>query len=140
VLGPVLASAAFGFLKGFLVRGGPRDFDARMDFFGPVKEELVYRGAPLWALPGLPFGTTAVAFAADHVMSDNRNSPMTTREMVARFGDVLLGGCLYESAFRESGIFGAVASHMAHNMACGWGSRARGPLPCGEVAPPPVQT
>jgi membrane protease YdiL (CAAX protease family) len=130
VLGPVLVSAAFGFLKGFLVRGEPRGFDARMDFFGPVKEELVYRGAPLWALPGLPFGTTAVAFAVDHVMSDNRNSPMTTREMVARFGDVLLGGVLYETAARNSGIAMAIASHCAHNFSVSVGSRMRGPKLC----------
>jgi len=125
VLASLLASVAFGFAKGFMSKGEPRPFNAQMDFMGPIKEELIYRGAPLWAAPGLPFGATAVTFAVDHIIHDYRQQPMPLREVVARFGDVLLGGLLYERSMRTSGIAGAIASHVGHNLACAFGSRAR---------------
>lgn len=128
MLGAFLASAAFGFVKGWSTPGaspGDDRFRAEQDFYGPVREELIYRAAPLWAFPNLPFGTTAVTFAAEHIISDSRHGPMGARDVVARFGDVMLGGILYESAMRSSGVLGAIAAHIAHNVAVGFGARAR---------------
>jgi len=126
MLGPVLASLAFGFIKG-LTNPNERQVNLEMDFFGPAKEEIVYRGLPFMAFGthAVPFGGTAAAFAVDHILSDSRHTPMTGMEAFARFGDVLLGGFLYETAARQSGILGAIASHCAHNFACGMGSRVR---------------
>lgn len=126
---PMLASLALGFFKG-LTDEKESQFHPEMDFIGPVKEELVYRGLPLWAKPNLPFGTTAAIFAVDHIFSDYGRSvqegvPMSRLEIVARFGDVLLGGMLYEQSFRSFGILGAIASHVGHNVACGLGSKVR---------------
>lgn len=125
MFGPLLGSIAFGLLKGLTSKGDSGGPSIEMDFMGPVREELIYRGAPLWAAPGLPYGLTAVAFATDHIVADNKQHPMTTGQAVARFGDVLLGGMLYESAMRSSGILGAIASHVAHNAAVGAGERFR---------------
>ncbi len=126
MLGSFLASAAFGLVKGLTAApGAARGFSAEQDFIGPVQEEFLYRGVPLWAVPGLPFGTTAVTFAVDHVLSDSRKGPMTTKELVGRFGDVLLGGLLYEKSFRSAGLLGAIASHSAHNLFVGVGSHIR---------------
>lgn len=121
---PVIASVAYGFIKG-LSSSGRDTFNAEQDLYGPVKEELVYRGAPLWAAPNLPFGSTAVAFAADHVASELKGHTLEASAVAARFGDVLLGGLLYETAFRRFGIVGAAAAHVAHNMAISWGTKAR---------------
>lgn len=124
---PVLASIAFGFIKG-LTQSGREKFHAEQDLYGPVKEEFLYRGAPLWAAPNLPYGSTAVSFAADHVFSEVRQqgaAPLDAREVAGRFGDVLLGGLLYETAFRQFGIVGAAAAHVAHNVAVSWGTKAR---------------
>lgn len=126
--GPFLASVAFGFLKGYVSQNtAVHGFDSRTHFIGPVKEELLYRGVPLWAVPGLPYGATAVTFAVDHCISDYRQAPMSATSLAARFGDVLFGGLAYELAARRSGILGAIASHMAHNFATSLGVRARGP-------------
>ncbi len=128
--GPYLAAVAFGFIKGLTAdRAAP--FSTEMDFIGPVKEEVIYRGVPLWLKPNLPFGSTAAVFAADHIVSDIRKhnlagTQMRPMEIVARLGDVLLGGCLYEAAARgPGGILGAIAAHSAHNYFCGLGSRVR---------------
>lgn len=121
---PFVASLAYGFIKG-LSSSGRDTFNAEQDVYGPVKEEFVYRGAPLWAAPNLPFGSTAVAFAADHVAAELKGNTLDANAIAARFGDVLLGGLLYETAFRRFGIVGAVASHVAHNMAISWGTKAR---------------
>lgn len=123
--GPFLASVAFGFLKGFTSNEQSEGFRAEQDFIGPVKEEFLYRGMPLWMFPNLPVGTTAVTFAVDHVISDARKHAMTPLQMVARLGDVFLGGYLYESAFRGSGIAGAIASHIGHNASISVGQRLR---------------
>ncbi len=136
---PLLASAAFGFVKGLTSSQQSDGFQVERDFVAPVKEELIYRGGPLWLFPNLPFGATAVVFAADHVIVEMKADPeMTPMELVARFGDVFLGGWLYESAMRGPfGILGAIASHLAHNNAVGLGMRLRnGALTAGEVAAP----
>ena len=122
--GPFIASLALGFIKG-LTSSSPSPFNAQQDFLGPVKEELIYRGAPLWFRPSLPFGSTAAVFAVDHVVSDYRQHAMTPTEVVARLGDTFLGGCLYETAFRQFGILGAIGAHCGHNWAVGLGSRVR---------------
>ncbi len=98
------------------------------DLWGPAKEELFYRGAPLWAFPKLPYGSTAVVFAADHVLDDFKNpeADYSATDAAARFGDVLIGGLLYESAFRSHGIVAAIAAHSVHNLAVGLGARLRG--------------
>lgn len=123
---PFFGSLVLGFVKGLTSKPGEEQpFNVQMDMIGPMKEEFLYRGAPLWAAPGLPYGTTAVSFAIDHILHDARRGPMTGSQMLSRFGDVLLGGLAYESAFRSSGIIGAIASHSGHNLAVGLGSRLR---------------
>ncbi len=130
--GPYIAAAAFGLLKG--LTSGPGDdehtFTLEHNFVGPIKEELLYRGAPLWAAPGLPMGSTAAVFAVDHVMHDARlhslaGTSMTPMQVIARLGDVFLGGMLYELSYRRSGLAGAIGSHLAHNAAVVLGSKVR---------------
>ncbi len=129
--GPFLASVALGFVKGLTAQRNEEPFHLEQDFMGPIKEELIYRGAPLWLKPNLPFGSTAVIFAADHLRSDyleavkHNTAPPTSMQTAARFGDVLLGGALYEASFRQFGILGAIGSHVAHNLAVRWGSKVR---------------
>lgn len=127
MLSQVLASVAFGLIKGFV---GPRAQGSvsglQQNFLGPLREEAVYRAAPLSAFGGsLPYGSTAAMFAADHVVSDMRRGPMTAGQIAARFGDVLLGGLLYEQAYQSSGIVGAVTAHSLHNVFVGVGERLR---------------
>jgi len=133
--GPFLASLAFGFVKGLTSAHDEEEpvFSLEQDFLGPVKEEFIYRGVPLWAKPNLPLGSTAVIFAADHLLSDHReamkhNRPTPTASQVAaRLGDTFAGGVAYELAFREYGILGAIACHSFHNLACGLGAKMRKP-------------
>jgi hypothetical protein len=129
MLGSFLGSLALGLIKGFSEKGGGRSFSSEHDVYGPIREELMYRGAPLWASPGLPFGATAVTFAVDHVLAEVRRSPMSVSQIAARFGDVLLGGVSYEAGFRSNGIAGAIINHATHNIACGVGARLRARLP-----------
>jgi len=127
---PMLASLALGFVKG-LTADRASHFNPEMDFIGPVREELIYRGLPLWAKPNLPFGSTAAVFAIDHIAHDmtragREGEVMQPLEIAARFGDVLLGGCMYEAAARgPGGILAAIGCHVGHNVACGLGSRVR---------------
>lgn len=95
------------------------------DVYGPIKEEALYRG-PLILFPNVPFGTTALIFAVDHVIDDMRTGSPSMGDLFSRFGDVLLGGCAYEYAMRQNGIFAAIGAHSLHNMAVSLGSRARG--------------
>lgn len=134
-MNPVLLSALFGFLKGFTSSTPSQGWSLENHFWSPVKEELLFRGAPLWAFPHLPVGTTAVAFAGEHLASDWKKDPtMTPLQVVARLGDVFLGGWLYERAFRRSGILAAIGAHLAHNNAISLGQRLRnGSAP--EAAP-----
>lgn len=128
MIGPALAAIAFGLAKGFATpRSQPSSgFRLHQDFLGPLREEVQYRGAPFAAFgSSLPYGATAASFAADHVVSDLRHTPMTTAQVIGRLGDVLLGGLAYESAYRQSGLVGAVLSHMGHNLAVGVGERLR---------------
>lgn len=123
---PVLAALALGFVKGW-VNPGNTSFNLQSDVYAPIKEELLYRGGPLWLFPNLPFGVTALAFAVDHVLDDLKSStPATTGDLVGRFGDVLFGGLAYEAAYRRHGIFAAIAAHSAHNAAITLGSQVRG--------------
>jgi len=125
MLGSFLGSLALGLVKGLTSKNGAQGFSSEHDIYGPIREELMYRGAPLWAAPGLPFGATAVNFAVDHVLSDARHGQMSASQVVARFGDVLLGGLAYESAMRSNGIVGAIVNHATHNFSVGLGSRLR---------------
>lgn len=130
--GPYLAASfALGFIKGFMSKDQAEGFNAEMDIIGPVKEELLYRGGPLWLFPELPMGATTITFAADHIAHDRRQAltagepPPTPAQVAARLGDTFLGGLIYEGAFRASGIGAAVVSHVVHNMSIGWGQRLR---------------
>jgi len=127
----VLASIALGLVKGFGIVGpvSPEEaeFSFERDLWGPTKEELVYRAAPLWAFPNIPYGTTAILFAVDHCLDDMRANPnISASEIASRFGDVLLGGLIYESAHRRQGVLSAIAAHSSHNMAVSVGARLRG--------------
>lgn len=113
---PILLSALSGFLKG-IVFDAPEDYRPRG--LGDVleaatKEELVYRGALGFLGARLPAGTSAVIFAADHVLNNGENHSFGSG--VVRFADVFLGGLLYERAFAEYGLLGAVAGHALHNL------------------------
>ncbi len=133
MFGPFLASVAFGFIKGLTSSSEEREepFSLEQDFMGPVKEELIYRGTPLWLKPNLPFGSTAAIFAADHLVSDHRMAVLegtptpSASQIVARLGDTFAGGLMYEMAFRRHGILGAIAAHVGHNWAVGLGAKAR---------------
>lgn len=129
---PLLGAIALGFAKGLTARRDEEPFNLEQNFVGPAKEEFIYRGIPLWLKPNLPFGSTAVIFAADHLRSDyaeamKHNLPQPTASQVAaRFGDVLLGGLTYEAAMRGPfGILGAISAHVLHNAGVHWGSKVR---------------
>lgn len=126
-MNPVVASALFGFVKGFMSKGKPPDGSVATHFAGPIYEEMAYRALPI-AIFGdkLPNGWTALAFAIDHLSGEVQKHHYTTEATVARFADVFLGGVLYERAYRRWGLFGAVASHVLHNIAVNAGSKARG--------------
>lgn len=123
------ASLVLGFVKGFaggVTRDESSSLSLQRDVLGPLKEEAVYRAGPLWAFPNLPFGSTAVVFAADHALDALKDDGTTPGRLVARFGEVMLGGLLYESAYRRSGYVAAVTAHSLHNAACAWGAALRG--------------
>jgi membrane protease YdiL (CAAX protease family) len=129
VINPVLLSAAFGFLKGAMSEGElAYPVSKSYAFFGaPAIEEAAYRALPFetaraagLALPG---GSTAVAFALDHVLNERNGTP---GETALRFADVFAGGLLYEIAYKQFGFLGAVLSHVAHNVMISVGKSARG--------------
>ena len=129
MLVPILGSIALGLVKGLTSDGPALTPNLKTDLWGPINEELLYRG-PLWLFPKLPYGSTAVLFAADHLLDDARAVAVdgdvpTAWEVVARFGDVFLGGWAYEVAMRESGILAAIAAHLGHNNALSIGTRLR---------------
>lgn len=127
MLGQVLASIAFGLVKGFAAPRAAQSSSLQQNFLGPLREEAVYRAAPFAAFgSSIPTGATAAMFAADHLVSDLKQTPtMTGTQMLGRLGDVLLGGYLYEGAYRSAGIVGAVAAHGLHNAAVSFGQRLR---------------
>lgn len=129
MIGPLVGSVLLGLVKGYMDNNRPSPFNVETDVIGPVKEELLYRG-PLYFFPRVPYGASALLFAADHLADDARadagGPPPDAWEVLARFGDVLLGGLAYETAQRKSGILAAISCHMAHNMSVGFGSRLRG--------------
>lgn len=106
----LLASAAFGFVKGLYDKRGKRDRREQghsLGFAGPVLEEVVFRG-----LLNGPVGLAG--FIGAH-------KPRSA----ARAADVALGGLLYGSAYRRFGLLGSIAAHVAHNVAISLGRRAR---------------
>lgn len=127
MIAPLLGSVVLGLVKGYVDAGRPMPFNIETDLFGPAKEELLYRG-PLYFFPRIPYGASALLFAADHLADDAKHDTDAPDawEVLARFSDVLLGGLIYESMMRRHGILAAIAAHSAHNQAVGWGSRLRG--------------
>ena len=125
---PLIASIIFGFIKGLTVEGGSEeeDFSWNTDLWGPAKEEFMYRAVPLKLVPKLPYGTTAIFFAADHLMDDYKAGyQLDAKQVLARLGDTFFGGLTYETAFRRHGYLAALACHASHNVAVGLGSRLR---------------
>jgi membrane protease YdiL (CAAX protease family) len=100
----LLASAAFGFVKGLYDKRGAR---AHSSFAGAVVEETLFRGL-------LPPAAGLAGFVASH-------RPKTA----ARAADVALGGLLYGSAMKRFGLLGAMCAHVAHNVCIGLGRRAK---------------
>lgn len=105
----LLASAAFGFVKGLYdpQRGRSRQGREHVSVAGPVLEEVLFRGAL-----GGPVGLAG--FVAAH-----------KPKSVGRVADVALGGLLYGSAYRRFGLLGACAAHIAHNVCVSLGRGAR---------------
>lgn len=128
-MNPLVLSVAFGFLKGCLSDGGAPPYvrsKAYTHLGAPLLEEAAYRAVPFetaraagLAMPG---GTTAFAFALDHVLSEPKQGSGDT---ALRFADVFAGGMLYEMAYRRFGFFGAVLSHILHNVSIDLGLRSR---------------
>lgn len=124
-MNPIVASAAFGFLKGLWAGRRLHTLEPVAHVMGPLREELLYRALPFAALgAALPRGATALPFAFDHVLGEAGRHGYTGRQVAARFADTLLGGLLYEAAFRQWGLLGAVAAHASHNIMCSYGQRA----------------
>lgn len=99
----LLASAAFGFVKGLYDNEPAR----HVGLASPVVEEVVFRGlmGPAAGLAG---------FVAAH-----------KPKSVSRAADVALGGLLYGSAYRRFGLLGACAAHVAHNVCVNLGRSAK---------------
>ena len=120
-MNPILAAAAFGFLKGLLAKGAPtaeRFSSATLHFAGPLMEEIVYRGLPN-AVGGRVFpGLSAAVFARDHIVSEGKRYGLSGAPALLRFADVFAGGLLYEKAFREYGLLGSTLAHCLHNLGC----------------------
>lgn len=126
----ILAAAAFGFAKGFAMAkvnpradaGGGKNWLAHY-LLGPLREEAFYRAAPLaFGDIGLE-GWTAVPFALEHVVQEASRGSHDAVSGFGRFADVMLGGVLYEKAYRQYGLFGAVLAHSLHNVFTGVGAR-----------------
>lgn len=121
-MNPIVLSGLYGLGKAALLRSN----DHRQDFAqavitGPIVEEAVYR-VGLGAL-GLRGTVGAFSFAMDHLSDPNA----TVGETALRFGDTFLGGVLYGQAYAQFGFLGAVAAHVAHNLAVYAVSKNRGP-------------
>lgn len=99
----LLASAAFGFVKGLYSRPSR----AHVSFAGPIIEEVLFRGL-------MSPGAGLAGFVASH-------KPKTA----IRAADVAFGGLLYGSAYRRFGLLGACAAHIAHNVSISLGRSAR---------------
>lgn len=131
-MNPIVLAGLHGLVAGFAV--GP-EIDARgrrvkpkgrayAELGAPIVEETLYRALPLMGFgSALPKGATALAFAADHVRGEWAEHSAGSAAL--RFGDVFLGGLLYESAFRRFGWLGAIGAHMAHNIFVGVGRTLR---------------
>lgn len=111
-MNPIFGAALYGLGKGIVVRSN----DHRQDFVkavvaGPVVEEAIFR----YGLGQLNVGGVvgAFAFAADHLHHPNS----TAGETALRFADTFAGGLLYGKAYARFGFLGAVAAHVAHNLA-----------------------
>ncbi len=121
-MNPILISALFGFFKGLAHPGASRPGRhwLHTGVLAPVVEETLFR-APLGALPGAPYGLTAVPFALEHL----RQEKLQGTHALKRFADVTVGGLLYEHAFRKWGLLGAIAAHAVHNLAIDLGAKAK---------------
>ena len=117
-MNPLVLSALHGLIAGVISGGKPDKKRAFTNFGAPIAEEALFRGLG----SSLPFGVTSTAFAAAHVLKEKGYSRGSD---VVRFGDVLLGGLLYETAFKRFGIMGAIAAHTLHNVMAGLGQRLR---------------
>lgn len=119
-MNPIFLSGLFGLAKGLVShgRGLPSADRSHAQFRAPVVEEAVFRKLP-FVLFGraLPAGYTAAGFALAHVSDEQLNGASA----LTRFADVFAGGLLYENAFKQYGLLGAIAAHAAHNIAVGLG-------------------
>lgn len=99
----LLASAAFGFVKGLYDDAPSR----HVGLAGPVVEEVIFRGlmGPTSGLAG---------FVASH-----------KPKSVERAADVAVGGLLYGSAYSRFGLLGAIGAHLAHNLCVNLGRSTR---------------
>lgn len=124
-MNPLLLSAAFGLAKGLAEEPGKRSsrLDATTHLVAPVIEEVAFRVVPSFA--GAPASLAAAAFTADHVLRELPNH--TPASLAWRFADTATGAYLYQAAFKRFGFLGAVAAHVAHNIAVSAGRRARAP-------------
>lgn len=93
-------------------------------------EEVAYRAIPATIAAAMgreaPRGLGALVFAADHLL-DDRIHGVNRGGGLGRFADVLLGGLIYEDAYKSHGVLGAIAAHVAHNMAVQFGATRHAP-------------
>lgn len=117
-MNPILAAAAFGFVKGLVLKGRSPDRVTAMHgmssrFAGALHEEVQSRWVPFQRTGGqMPIGGSALPFAMGHYAPGAPNGLNALR-----VADAVAGGLLYESAFRSFGLLGAIAAHAIHNIA-----------------------
>lgn len=122
-MNPIVLAALHGYAKGYAFgRGAGSIHPAQAMVFGPIKEELSYRGGLAATTAGFADWASAAAFAFSH-FDPTADHGMRNFKML----DAFAGGLLYAKAFREYGLFGAVAAHAIHNMMtmAGAGERKR---------------
>lgn len=127
IMNPIFTSAAFGFLKGYLMGGrrDPRIHPLHANLAGPLTEEALFRAIPHHLSGGKHSpASTATHFALMH-MPQEISSGASGGRVAMRFADVFAGGMLYEAAYRRFGFLGAVLAHAAHNAMCSVGSASR---------------
>jgi len=114
ILNPIVLAGLHGILGGLVVAKGPQRRRSGYQSFGaPVIEEVLFRGVP--GALGVPGGVSTAAFAGAHAVDDPEHTDPV------RLGDVVLGSLIYQAAFKQFGIVGAIGAHVAHNLAVGLG-------------------
>jgi membrane protease YdiL (CAAX protease family) len=115
-MNPIILAGLHGFVKGAMMDKAARvSPDASTTLAAPVLEELAFR-APLHGVaPGFADFMSAVGFGLAHV--DPRAAVQKPSWAAFRGLDAFAGGLVYAAAFRQFGIFGAVAAHALHNVA-----------------------